>query len=903
MIEVLFSIAIVVAVATFTLVGFKGIRVKSLNTFRLSDVNQIRDILALYRADNGMYPSTLTPGQPLVGPNGKTYVGQVPANRADELCPNPYSYQAVNNGLDYNLDWCLSTKLEQYAQGNCTAFSGSLCCDKRCDNRCSGSDGCGGICSVSSCSVGQTCNSGTCCIPSCSGKCGGDDSCGGTCTVASCTGEQTCYNDLCCTAQCTGKCGGDDSCGGTCTVASCTGGQTCYNDLCCTAQCTGKICGSNSCGGTCGAGCPSGKVCSYAQTSCVTPLATAYQVKYPFIVPVNAVIANNSNILVDSWGTLTGNNYISKTTDLGQTYTNTSLISKDGQIACDDDCSSMASTFNNGTTRTLGYSFNSGANFSTRTFGTTYNTRKILLSNAASGSQSSKVLLVPNGTGYLMLSNTISGSFANIGLSRSYLDATMSGDGTKICATVNNDRNIYCSDDSGANFYAVDTGVLTAYPYYNGIDMSDNGQVVALYSANSTQNITVRLTTNRSGAVATWTNPSSLPVSTGLSTSEALKKIDVSANGSQVIVPGFNTYKSSDYGNSWSLIKSYIYPSNNQPAAFSASADGSRLLFSKFTYGYMQVSTNGGNNWSKGGRYAVEKQQYSSAVNGDGNIILISGGYSGTYKSINRGVSFTSLTDDKNCFTNFCYVVFNTMDMDSTGSKLIATGSNYLTVSSDGGSTLTSVMFNKAWRDARMNSNGTKAIAANCGEASGSCSSDGYLYASSDSLATWQRLDSADARNWINVDIDDAGNNMVAVDSYNQVYYSHNGGVNWQNSIMPADNSNYRYTRSIRSDSTGRYVMMTRQKGVLVSSDYGVTFAPSIVYNGSLDLRSGSVCRSGDLMIAGGYFLSNNLAYSTDKGQTWSYKTVDNVATLDCDASGQVILMGHYVKDYITIFK
>lgn len=111
---------------------------------RISDVELIRGALQNYRQDDGFYPSALTPGNALVSPSGKTYLKNIPNNQVDKVCDQPFSYESIEGGSDYNLSFCLSANLDTLAMGNCKANKSSLCWScktnqdcgtcKKCDN-------------------------------------------------------------------------------------------------------------------------------------------------------------------------------------------------------------------------------------------------------------------------------------------------------------------------------------------------------------------------------------------------------------------------------------------------------------------------------------------------------------------------------------------------------------------------------------------------------------------------------------------------------------------------------------------------------------------------------------------------------------------------------------------------
>lgn len=161
--------------------------------------------------------------------------------------------------------------------------------------------GTGGAICVDCTLTGQECSGSVCigpCVPNCSNACnGGSDGCGGSCTVNTCTGccdEQlvcrkgtanglcgaggeicdnclatglTCVDGDCtCVASCENACPGqDDGCGGTCPQNTCEG--CCDEDNICVAGASSTACGEG--GGACIDCTTTDLVCSSGQCVCM----------------------------------------------------------------------------------------------------------------------------------------------------------------------------------------------------------------------------------------------------------------------------------------------------------------------------------------------------------------------------------------------------------------------------------------------------------------------------------------------------------------------------------------------------------------------------------------------------------------------------------------------------------
>jgi hypothetical protein len=119
---------------------------------------------------------------------------------------------------------------------------------------------------------------GEVCQKACDGKQCGPDGCGGSCGVCT-TGTCNVTTGLCeqCQPACDGKVCGPDGCGGFCGTlnGACPEGESCQADGTCKAcqkQCNGKVCGPDGCGGNCGT-CGAGTECNATGTECVAAAA------------------------------------------------------------------------------------------------------------------------------------------------------------------------------------------------------------------------------------------------------------------------------------------------------------------------------------------------------------------------------------------------------------------------------------------------------------------------------------------------------------------------------------------------------------------------------------------------------------------------------------------------------
>lgn len=124
LIELLVVIAIIGILSTLAIVALGSARAKSRDAKRVSDMRSIFSALELYFNDQNMYPTLITPGQPLVAPGGgTTYMALVPSNPTplDGSCVAgttlnyPYSVNATFTS--YIVTYCLGQSTGELSSG------------------------------------------------------------------------------------------------------------------------------------------------------------------------------------------------------------------------------------------------------------------------------------------------------------------------------------------------------------------------------------------------------------------------------------------------------------------------------------------------------------------------------------------------------------------------------------------------------------------------------------------------------------------------------------------------------------------------------------------------------------------------------------------------------------------
>lgn len=109
LVELLVVMMIIGVLFAILLVNFKGVKERTRDGQRKSDLRQIQSALELYRADQGAYPLTAVfpaCGNPLAGGAGSsviTYMQKIPCDALDGIL---YEYSSTG-GTTYSLVGCL----------------------------------------------------------------------------------------------------------------------------------------------------------------------------------------------------------------------------------------------------------------------------------------------------------------------------------------------------------------------------------------------------------------------------------------------------------------------------------------------------------------------------------------------------------------------------------------------------------------------------------------------------------------------------------------------------------------------------------------------------------------------------------------------------------------------------
>lgn len=108
LVELLTVIAIIGIMTAVVYPSLSGIRAKSRDTRRLSDLGQIQYGLAVYLSKNNSYPTDLSQLGP--APAGNNYFPAPAGLPADPKTGNPYGYAPT--GVGSNTGYCLGAEME-----------------------------------------------------------------------------------------------------------------------------------------------------------------------------------------------------------------------------------------------------------------------------------------------------------------------------------------------------------------------------------------------------------------------------------------------------------------------------------------------------------------------------------------------------------------------------------------------------------------------------------------------------------------------------------------------------------------------------------------------------------------------------------------------------------------------
>jgi general secretion pathway protein G len=129
LIELLVVSTILAVLMTVGVVSYRSTTLKSRDTKRTSDLEQIRTALEMYRADKGSYPVSASAENPTDLSNPLTTDGYMQNIPEDPVSTYSYRYTCPDSGDSY----CYSYTLSAYLEGGST---GSTACTDGANNFC-----------------------------------------------------------------------------------------------------------------------------------------------------------------------------------------------------------------------------------------------------------------------------------------------------------------------------------------------------------------------------------------------------------------------------------------------------------------------------------------------------------------------------------------------------------------------------------------------------------------------------------------------------------------------------------------------------------------------------------------------------------------------------------------------
>lgn len=120
--ELLVSIAVVVMLMSAVMIVMSGVKQKSRDAERMSELRQVGNALNLYYTNIGRFPIAVS-ATPLSGSDAVSQAlineGAIPAGPVDPLYPTyAYSYQSSTDGSSFTISFCLETNtIAGYNQG------------------------------------------------------------------------------------------------------------------------------------------------------------------------------------------------------------------------------------------------------------------------------------------------------------------------------------------------------------------------------------------------------------------------------------------------------------------------------------------------------------------------------------------------------------------------------------------------------------------------------------------------------------------------------------------------------------------------------------------------------------------------------------------------------------------
>lgn len=199
---------------------------------------------------------------------------------------------------------------------------------------------------------------------------------------------------------------------------------------------------------------------------------------------------------------------------------------------------------------------------------------------------------------------------------------------------------------------------------------------------------------------------------------------------------------------------------------------------------------------------------------------------------------------------------------------------------------------NLEWYSLASDAAGTNLVAA----AFGTYGTEGWVYTSNDSGATWTiRYPVAASQFWRAAASDADGSNLVVAAWSGRIYTSSNGGVSWTER-QPAGARDQRW-QTVASDADGSNLIAGTSAGRLwISSNGGVSWTETRPAGDTTgDWRGASSNSDGSVLLVGNY--NGRLYMTTNGGVSWTEVTPAGAADRNwqgtaCDVDGSNLIVG-----------
>ena len=128
-VEILVVVFIIAILSSLAVISFDTVRKNNRDSKRLADISELKLALENYRLFEGGYPTSITPGNSLVGSTtGNIYLNPVPVNDAyqDISCSQSSYYYTLASSTDYyTILFCLEKNIDKYDAGEKCFISAS----------------------------------------------------------------------------------------------------------------------------------------------------------------------------------------------------------------------------------------------------------------------------------------------------------------------------------------------------------------------------------------------------------------------------------------------------------------------------------------------------------------------------------------------------------------------------------------------------------------------------------------------------------------------------------------------------------------------------------------------------------------------------------------------------------